>query len=52
MKTPIYLKMDASEQLLLSGVCQPLGFISYHPEVKPRKAIKVEPSERSVLCLR
>jgi len=35
MKTPVYLKMDAHDQLLLSeGVCRQLGIISYHPEVQ------------------
>ena len=36
MKTPIYLKMDAKESLLLSeGMCHQLGIISYHPQVTP-----------------
>uniref|UniRef100_A0A1X7SUF3 CCHC-type domain-containing protein n=1 Tax=Amphimedon queenslandica TaxID=400682 RepID=A0A1X7SUF3_AMPQE len=36
MKTTIYIKMDASEPLLLSeGVCRQLGIIKYHPDVKP-----------------
>ena len=35
MKTCVYVKMDAPEQLLLSeGVCRQLGVIRYHPEVK------------------
>ena len=35
MNTPIYVKMDAHEQLLLSeGVCRQLGIISYHPKVQ------------------
>ena len=35
MKTPIYIKMDAHDQLLLSeGVCHQLGIISYHPQVE------------------
>jgi len=34
MKTPVYQKMDAHDQLLLTeGVCRQLGIISYHPEV-------------------
>ena len=34
--TPVYIKMDAREQLLLSeGVCRQLGIIHYHPLVKP-----------------
>ena len=36
MKTPIYLKMDAKESLLLSeGVCHQLGIVSYHIRVSP-----------------
>ena len=45
MKTPVYIKMDASEPLLLSeGVCRQLGIISYHPEVFPvgKKALNSE----------
>ena len=34
MRTPIYIKMDAPEPLLLSeGVCRQLGLISYHPDL-------------------
>jgi hypothetical protein len=33
--TPIYIKMDAPDQLLLSeGVCRQLGIISHHPKVE------------------
>ena len=36
MKTPVYVKMDAKEQLLLSeGVCRQLGFVQYHIQVLP-----------------
>ena len=36
MKTPIYIKMDAKEQLLVSeGVCRQLGIVKYHKEVRP-----------------
>ena len=36
MITPVYVKMDAKEQLLLSeGVCRQLGVITYHPDVNP-----------------
>ena len=32
MTTPIYLKMNAHDQLLLAeGVCSQLGILSYHP---------------------
>ena len=42
MKTPIYIKMDAYDQLLLSeGMCRQLGIISYHPDVQ------AGPSEKS-----
>ena len=38
MCTPVYIKLDAQEQLLLSeGVCQQLKIINYHPNVEPRK---------------
>ena len=34
MRTPVYLKMDAHDPLLLSeGVCRQLGIISYHSSV-------------------
>lgn len=48
MKTPVYLKMDAHDQLLLSeGVCRQLGIISYHPEVQTwRGGRKRPPSEQ------
>ena len=37
MRTPVYIKMDAPEQLLLSeGVCRQLDIISYHPGVVPK----------------
>ena len=36
MKTPVYVKMDAKEQLLLSeGVCRQLGIVHYHEQVVP-----------------
>ena len=32
VRTPVYIKMDAREPLLLSeGVCRQLGIIAYHP---------------------
>jgi hypothetical protein len=47
MTTPVYVKMDARDPLLLSeGVCRQLEMIRYHPEVKPggncKEAIPVE----------
>ena len=39
MKTAIYIKADACDQLLLSeGVCRQLCIVSYHPSVQPMKA--------------
>ena len=36
--TPVYIKMDSSDQLLLSeGVCRQLGVVSYHPSVIAKK---------------
>ena len=38
MRTPVYVKMDAHEPLLLSeGVCRQLGKITYHQDVVPLK---------------
>lgn len=35
MCTPVYIKMDANEQLLLSeGTCHQLGIVKYHPRVQ------------------
>ena len=35
MKTDVYVKMDATEQVLLSeGVCRQLGIVTYHPDVE------------------
>ena len=34
MRTPVYVKFDAAEPLLLpEGVCWQLGIITYHPDV-------------------
>ena len=34
MRTTVYIKMDAHDQLLLpEGVCRQLGIVSYHPSV-------------------
>ena len=36
MCTPVYIKTNAREQLLLSeGVCRQLDILQYHPDVKP-----------------
>ena len=37
LTTPVYIKLDAEEPLLLSeGVCRQLGIIQYHPDVEVR----------------
>ena len=52
MVTPVYIKMDAPEQLLLSeGVCRQLGILSYHPDVQVwrggRKKVKTPPHSKA-----
>ena len=38
MKTTVYVKMDAQEQLLLSeGVCRQIGIVTYHPSIEPSR---------------
>ena len=58
MKTAVYVKMDAPEDLLISeGVCRQLGILTYHPEVQPfkvRRAEKIddirENTEQQAVC--
>jgi hypothetical protein len=46
MRTLVYLKVDAYDQLLLSeGVCRQLGIISYHPEVQTWRGRKKQPPQ-------
>ena len=41
MHTPVFIKMDARDLLLLSeGVCHQLDIISYHPDVVAQKAAR------------
>lgn len=48
MKTPIYIKMDAPDQLLLSeGVCRQLGIITYHPDVQEWRGGRKQPPSAS-----
>ena len=43
LRTTIYIKLDASEPLLLSeGVCCQLGIVTYHPDVTPTTPCKRE----------
>ena len=38
VQTPVYLKMNSTDQLLLSeGVCCLLGILTYHPSVQIQK---------------
>ena len=54
MHTAIYVKMDAFDDLLLSGgVCRQLGIVEYHPQVDANKpnddaAVEAPPSTLSV----
>ncbi|XP_065917442.1 uncharacterized protein [Dysidea avara] len=51
MKTPIYIKMDAPESLLLSeGMCRKLGIISYHPNVQDGGSTKQDQSITENSC--
>ena len=46
MRTPVYVKLDAPEQLLPSeGVCRQLRIITYHPEVLVKKQSRSSPKE-------
>jgi len=41
MRTTVYIKIDAHDQLLLSeGICRQLGIVSYHPSVSSGKIAK------------
>jgi len=42
--TPIYIQMDAHDQLLLSdGVCNQLSIVEYHPNVYPGRKLPSSP---------
>ena len=48
MVTPVYIKMDAQDPLLLSeGVCRQLGILTYHPDVLHRGRNAVKPTVAS-----
>ena len=41
--TPIYIKMDTHDQLLLAeGVCSQLGIVEYHKDVWPGTKMNME----------
>ena len=58
LRTPVYVKVDAHDPLLLSeGVCRQLGIIVYHPDVVPlekdkRKTEEVQLEEAVVPMVR
>ena len=50
MCTPVYIKMDAHNPLLLSeGVCNQLGIVSYHPDVGSEAPASTAVSEEAVV---
>ena len=53
MKTVVYIKMEAREQLLLSeGVCRQLGLVMYHPDVQVWRGSKnKEPTDIAIVPL-
>ena len=50
MKTTVYVKMDAPEDLLLSaGVCRKFSIVTYHPEVQPLRVRRAEKTDDEVM---
>ena len=53
LTTPVYVKMDAFDQLLLSeGVCRQLGMVTYHPQVeiwRDRKKMNPPEDEKAIV---
>ena len=50
LKTMVYIKMDAFDQLLLSeGVCRQLGIVTYHPSLLSRDVSKRKPEEATLV---
>ena len=41
--TPVYVRQEAKDQLLLSGVCRQLGIVTYHPDVELLKDLVKDP---------
>ena len=49
MKTAVYIKMDAHDQLLLSeGACRQLGILRYHPSVEGWRGGKKRPAQQEM----
>ena len=43
LHNPIYIRMDAQDQLLLAeGVCSQLGMVEYHKDVWPGTKMNIE----------
>jgi len=50
VKTMIYIKMYASEQLLLGkGVSRQLGIVTYHTDVEPCQESAASPCEAALV---
>ena len=53
LRTPIYIKMDAHDQLLLSeGVCSQLGIVEYHQNVWPGRKLSDGGQDTPVVAAR
>ena len=53
MCTPVYVKMDAHDPLLLSeGVCRQLQIITYHPSIETQLSEKKATPEVTTVCVR
>ena len=53
MCTPVYIKLDAPDELLLSeGVCRQLDIVTYHKDVYPRKGNRGANDEKKVKTVR
>ena len=50
MKTMVYVKMDAPDQLLLSeGVCRQLGIVTYHPSLLSQDTAESDRDDSSLV---
>ena len=50
IKTTVYVKMDAPDELLLAeGVCSQLGIVSYHPSLLPQDTSRLKPEESALV---
>ena len=52
MRTPVYIKMDAPDELLLSeGVCRQLDIVMYHKDVCPHKGGEGGKGEKTIMSV-